>query len=185
MRIFVLIAALVLPLPAAAQQACSNFELVGFTSSMHLGNEGVLELTLACQNDYVDSRMCTSVEVMQTVNVPGGLSGDAWVRPVFVPNGGASGTADASGTTTTSPFSLTCGGWAGISSFGLSVNSNGGFNTESGNCNTTPLAIACCAAAPGNMAMLVPVSSVAGRMLLVVLMLGAVGMYWTRRAEAQ
>ena len=82
MRFFVLFVSLVLALPAAAQQACSDFELVGFTSTAHLGNEGVLAFTLACQADFADSRMCTSVEVMQTVNVPSGLSSDAWVRPV-------------------------------------------------------------------------------------------------------
>lgn len=63
----------------------ARFQLVGFTSATMLGNAGVLSLTLACQQEFNGSRMCNSVEVIETVMVPSGLTGNAWVRPFFVP----------------------------------------------------------------------------------------------------
>lgn len=180
MRIFALLVSLVLALPASAQQACSDFELVGFTSTTHLGGTGVLGLTVACQAEFSDSRMCTSVEVMQTVNVPGGLTGNAWVRPVFVPTIDTR-TSDASGVESsgsTTPY-LTCNGWTGAFQ-GLTVNSDGGFSKV--DCATTPLAVACCAAPPASaMAAIVPITSPVGRMMLVIAMLGVLGIYWARR----
>jgi hypothetical protein len=175
--LLVSLASLVLALPAAAQQACSDFELVGFTSTTHLGTEGVLGFTLACQADYADSRMCTSVEVMQTVNVPAGMSGEAWVRPVFLGGSTASGVTGV-------VENLTCGSWSGYGdgSSAMTVNSSGGFYGGQHNCLSTALAVACCAAPPSPMiAAIVPISSPVGRMMMVIVMMGAVGIYWTRR----
>lgn len=184
MRLLVLFVSLVIALPAAAQQACSDFELVGFTSTTYLGTAGVLGLTVGCQAEFPDSRMCTSVEVMQTVNVPAGLSGDAWVRPVFVPVGtgsAATATLDASGLRDYTNDGLSCRAWSGFTSTGLVVSSDGAFSQPSG-CATTPRSVACCAAPPGsNMAAIVPITSPVGRMMLVIAMLSAVGVYWTRR----
>jgi hypothetical protein len=116
-----------------------EFVLVGFTSTTHLGDTGVLGFTQACNAEFSDSRMCTSVEVMETVDVPGGLSGDAWVRPVLLGAGSSSFGLDASGLIGTS-----CFGWQeGGSSSGLSVSGSGQFGA--GQCST-PLAVACCAA---------------------------------------
>ena len=56
-------------------------QLVGFTTAGFQGDEGVLGYTRACQQEFPESRMCTSVEVLETTDVPA-LSGDAWVRPV-------------------------------------------------------------------------------------------------------
>ena len=91
-----IVAALVLPTAAHAQQVKevevvnfpdsappARFQLVGFTSELRTGASGVLNFTLACQAEFPGSRMCTSVEVMETTNVPAGLPPRAWVRPVF------------------------------------------------------------------------------------------------------
>lgn len=180
MRLLVLFVSLVIALPAAAQQACSDFELVGFTSTTYLGNAGVLGLTVGCQAEFPDSRMCTSVEVMQTVNVPAGLSGDAWVRPVMIGSG-----TEASGHAYNTA-GLSCGGWSGtFAGTGLSVNATGGFfiDQSSQSCLSTFRKVACCASAPSpTMAAIVPITSPVGRMMLVIAMLSAVGVYWTRRA---
>ena len=88
-----------------------RFQLVGFTSAAFTGGQGVLGFTNACQAEsFPGSRMCSSIEVMETVAVRSGLTGDAWVRPTFQPTGG--NTLDASGRNT-NPAYLTCDSWRG------------------------------------------------------------------------
>ena len=111
-----------------------EFVLVGFTSTTHLGDTGVLGFTQACNAEFSDSRMCTSVEVMETVDVPGGLSGDAWVRPVNLTGLDASGQSGV----------RSCFGWSNRDgAFGLSVSGSGQFGV--GFCDT-PQPVSCCAA---------------------------------------
>ena len=55
----------------------SRFQLVGFTTAALTGDSGLFAFTLACQAEFVGSRICTSPEVFETVDVPTGLSGDA------------------------------------------------------------------------------------------------------------
>ena len=89
----------------------ARFQLVGFTSTTHTGDEGVLRFTLACQAEFAGSRMCSSQEVLDTTDVPSGLGGYAWVRTTFQPTGSlkldASGFYDAIGSPTEG---LTCEG---------------------------------------------------------------------------
>lgn len=92
-----------------AGPAPPRFELVGFTSATFVGDEGVLGFTLACQAQFAGSRMCSSAEVMNTVDVPAGLSSLAWVRPSFVSISGTQA-LDASGIYD-SGDDLTCRGW--------------------------------------------------------------------------
>ena len=123
----------------------SRFQLVGFSSTPVTGGTGVLGMTSECQNDFPARRMCTSIEVMETVNAPASLSGAAWVRPVFQ-QVATNVVVDASGVAA-GPESLTCFGW--IQSFssrlGLTVNATGGFVQMS--CNVTR-PVACCALVP-------------------------------------
>jgi hypothetical protein len=42
---------------------------------------GVLGFTLACQQEFADSRMCASEEIVNTQTVPASLAGSAWFRP--------------------------------------------------------------------------------------------------------
>ena len=51
-----------------------RFQLVGFTSDRLPGGSGVIDFTRACHVELGDdSRMCTSVEVMETSVVPSNL----------------------------------------------------------------------------------------------------------------
>ncbi len=127
----------------------SRFQLVGFSSTPVLGDAGVLGMTAECQNDFAESRMCTSVEVLETVSLPVGLSGTAWVRPSFQPV--ATGDAqesvlDAWGRPLDRPISITCLGWSRSTNLnGLKINATGGFETD---LCTNPNAVACCALVP-------------------------------------
>ena len=64
----------------------SRFQLVGFSSTPVTGGTGVLAMTAECQNNFSGSRMCTTLEVAETVVLPTVPVGFAWVRPVFVPS---------------------------------------------------------------------------------------------------
>lgn len=128
--------------PAGGDAA--SFELVGFTSATFAGDQGVFGFTAACQLEFANSRMCTSVEAMNTVNLPQGLAGEAWIRPVFVPiSQGTSNirTTDASGVFAREPNHFACGGWSFPSERGLRVDAHGRFQVIS--CGVT-IAVACC-----------------------------------------
>ncbi len=132
------------PRPASA-----IFQLVGFTSQRLVGTAGVLAFTLACQSAFPGSRMCSSEEIVQTVTVPSGLSGGAWVRPTFQPiatqdDRGYAIAADISGLAAF-PTSLTCTGWSLPFYHGLSVTAAGQFSTSL--CEESR-AVACCAPVP-------------------------------------
>ena len=144
----------VVNLPPAS--APPRWQLVGFTSTSHTGDAGVLAFTVACQAELgAVSRMCTSQEVLDTVTVPGSLTGSAWVRPAFVPVSVAvyglqraiQTALDASGLTGSGPGDLNCNGWAtaGSSTSGLAVSATGSFTKSA--CNQT-IAVACCALVP-------------------------------------
>lgn len=119
-------------LPAPSRPA--RFQLVGFTTTAQRGDAGVLAFTLACQAELPGSRMCSSVEVMETVELPTLVGVPAWVRPVLVP--GAVQTAgpgvqtDASGVESRNQ-QLSCDGWSFIGgftpNFGLTVSAEGRF----------------------------------------------------------
>ena len=125
----------------------ARFQLVGFSSMPVTGDVGVLGMTVECQKDFADSRMCTSVEVMETVNVPGGLAGDAWVRPISQPfHTQVSGerSVDASGVGEETRR-ISCGGWRSVGLKGLMTDAAGRFGFFS--CNLAA-AVACCALVP-------------------------------------
>ena len=126
----------------------ARYQLVGFTTTALAGDAGVIGFTRACQNEFAGSRMCTSVEVMESVILPDGLIGEAWVRPVFV--SATSTGVDASGIRGGVGLELTCRGWRSSSVDGLVVDAAGGFvssaDLASGGCET-PRAVACCAPA--------------------------------------
>jgi len=127
--------------------AAASFQLVGFTTATFTGGQGVLGLTSACQQQFAKSRMCTSLEVMDTTAIPSGLAGEAWVRPSFVA-AGAGGVVDASGGAEGFARDSTCWGWSvgiGPGAYGLDVDAAGRFRQVG--CDT-PRAVACCASVP-------------------------------------
>jgi hypothetical protein len=166
-----ILAALVLLGPPVAQ---AEHEFVGFTNATMTGDTGVLRFTLACQDHFgPTARMCDSLEVMRTTSVPGGLIGDAWVRPVFQPTGTAD-VVDASGASTSSISNFTCYGWSysGSGNSGFTVDLNGSFGFYT--CDfTNP--VACCVPVPEPLMATVPSILWFGRGLLAALMLSAAG----------
>lgn len=125
-------------------EAPARFQYVGWSSSLHYGDEGILSYTRACQATFgLDARMCNTIEVMETVDTPI-LSTVyfGWVRPVLIGNG----FTDASGISA-STDNLTCNGWTARSYgpgeflYGMIVDSNGRFKNLF--CDT-PRRIACC-----------------------------------------
>ena len=127
----------------------SRFQLVGFSTATFDGDEGILGFTLRCQSEFDStfpgSRWCSSEEVIETTDVPSGLTGSAWVRPAFAHAGGGN-PIDLSGLMNNGD-ALTCRRWgsASLQDKGLSMNSVGSFT--GGTCST-PIAVACCALVP-------------------------------------
>ena len=73
------------------QASSSPLQLVGFTSTTHNGGLGLFEFARLCQLEFPDSRMCTTQEAANSINIPAGLpAGNAWVRPVLQSTGGDS-----------------------------------------------------------------------------------------------
>ncbi len=135
--------------PAAAQVCTKQFQLVGFSSSTLNGNAGVFAMTKACQEDFPESRMCTSEEVMNTVTIPSITAQNAWVRPAIrsIGTGGVAVLADASGRDSgiqagSDPSDLTCRGWTDNGFQGLTVTTSGGFVPQ---VCTARRPVACCA----------------------------------------
>jgi hypothetical protein len=87
----------------------ANAQYVGVTDGTFDGAQGIFTYNRACHEAHPGSRMCTSQEIMSTVNPPvvGNPDEMAWVRPVYQPTGGTyhvdvSGVFDAQ----------TCAGWS-------------------------------------------------------------------------
>ena len=125
------VVALILPAAAEAQQIKqvevvnlpdpappAQFQLVGFTSTTGTGNRGgTFGATLECQDDFADSRICTSQEVLDIVAIPVVPSfGKGLVRPV---TGGQNRDISGLGVITSCDF------WTRADGVGLVVRSDG------------------------------------------------------------
>lgn len=110
-----------------------EMQLVGFTRVHVAGNEGVLNMSIACQREFRASRMCTVNEVNRSLYIPEALGGGyAWVQSV------ASDAVDPQ---------LNCHGWmsSSVEHHGTSIELGecyGGMAMTT--CNSR-LAVACCA----------------------------------------
>lgn len=123
---------------AMLEASASGYELKGFSSTNRTGSGGMLGMNSVCAATFAGSRMCTSVEVLETRNVPDIASNaNAWVRPSYAPVASGSNAAsvalDASGVPApnaangTTSEDLACRGWAANGALGLVVNKNGAF----------------------------------------------------------
>jgi len=133
----------------ASAQTVKAFQMVGFTSANLDGGKGVAVLSRECQLDFAASRMCTSIEVMNSVVIPEGTS-EAWVRPVYSPFSAGIGerrVLDATGHMDSGDGALSCEGWSRNSSGinGLTVDGSGVFRSRP--CNSGRR-VACCALIP-------------------------------------
>ncbi len=129
---------------AANAQQLDPWQLVGHTTTTHLGDEGLRALTLACQSDFGPAaRMCKTTEVADTIVWPT-LTTDAWVRPVRS-EGTNSDIISGEGVND-------CGQWTLPSSLGMAVLPSGAVYIRSPNGNGfscgTPRPVACCKRVP-------------------------------------
>ena len=118
-----------------------SFQLVGFTQSTHVGDDGLLGFSAACQDEFgPGTRICRTDEVAETTALPVGIDplARAHIRPDLMPTGLDS---------TTRISSLTCTGWTLSSSShtGFAVTGRGAFLNVA--CNT-PMSVACCGLVP-------------------------------------
>jgi hypothetical protein len=108
-----------------------RYQLVGVTSTAFNGTQGVLTFNNACHTEFPGSRMCTSVEVMETAPYTGSSAFvPAYVRPVIVGQNSAGHTLEASGVSPISEsLSLSCRGYTlSGPEVGLIVTSAGQFS---------------------------------------------------------
>ncbi|GAA5186010.1 hypothetical protein [Ferrimonas gelatinilytica] len=127
----------------AQQQPVTNSQFIGVSSSMVAGNIGVLEMTKQCQIDYPASRVCNTLEIVRTVEIPEVPEGYYWVKPVM--SGAGTGLSSTSSLATFDLGSGITSANQGLScdngNSGIRVSQTGRFLTA--NC-TTEFAIACC-----------------------------------------
>ncbi len=121
----------------------ATHQLVGFTEAQHPGNVRMFGLTRACQAEFPGSRLCSSVEVLQTTAIPSGLEGNAWVRPTLVSSIDRS-VLDASGLVLRGGPPSNCEQWKGTASTGIVVDADGTFHSGSEARCTDPHPVACC-----------------------------------------
>jgi len=121
-----------------------RFQLVGYTQATYQGDATPFGLTRACQAEFPESRLCSSVEIMETVDpdaAVGLANGPAWTRPVYITR-----SLDASGRHLANNTRLSnCGQWTSGGDHGLTVDENG--VTRLIPCSSS-LAVACCGIRP-------------------------------------
>jgi hypothetical protein len=122
-------------------------QLVGFSKAQHPGDVRLFGLTRACQAEFPGSRLCSSVEVMETTAIPDGLEGNAWVRPSFVSAIDRS-VLDASGLVLLGGPPSNCDQWKGTVSTGIIVDSDGNFSSGRVARCSESRSVACCAPTP-------------------------------------
>ena len=133
--------------PGPPGPPAAPMQFVGRTTDAFNGAQGVLTYSVACQTDFGPGhRMCTSEELLDTVDLPTLTGGPSWVRPTFVPAGGGSSAVfvDISGVSSASNSSLfACNGWISANSAftGLTVDAGGSFDLLACNASRT---VACC-----------------------------------------
>ena len=124
----------------------ANAQYVGVTDTAFAGTSGIFTFNRACHVAHPGSRMCTSEEVMDTVNPPivGSPGEVAWVRPVFVAADYNTNPVDISGN-----YALQCLGWSieGSGNNGLTLHLDTGSFDSTRSC-TSATRVACCIPVP-------------------------------------
>ena len=133
--------------PDQTASAAAAHQLVGFTEAQQPGDVRLFGLTRACQAEFPGSRLCSSLEVLETTAIPSGLEGNAWVRPTYVSSIDRS-VVDASGLVLLGGPPSNCDQWTGSASTGIIVDSGGNFSSGPAARFSEPHSVACCAPAP-------------------------------------
>ncbi len=136
----------------------ANAQYVGVTSETFDGAQGVFTYNRACHAAHPGSRMCTSQEIMSTVNPPvvGNPGEMAWVHPVY--QAVSTSLIDVSGARDVG----TCAGWREVNFYeGFVVQlDTGSFYSQFMQCNI-PNKVTCCIPVPEPSASLTIPSGVA------------------------
>jgi hypothetical protein len=147
------LAAFILLYAAASNaQQLDPWQLVGHTTTTHLGDAGLKAFNLACQADFgAAAKMCTSQEVIETIVQPT-LSSEAWVRPVIIAVSDNGFGTDFSGVST-SLTALNCVRWQVLNATGLIVTTDGNVSFRIASTGflpgcDTPRPVACCRRVP-------------------------------------
>jgi hypothetical protein len=139
----------------ALQSSCPKpYVYVGLSSSGESGSRGFLVLNEACQQDFPDSRMCTTEEIINTTNFPSypmGFSQRGYARSIVI--SASTGFIDvATSISLLDASSVNCGGWSSSGSQALVLRE---FHSVSTDITEFELAgcdegfkVACCAPAP-------------------------------------
>jgi hypothetical protein len=145
------------PAPPIVVPCCEKkYQFVGFSERAVQGGKGLLQFTLACQETYAESRICTSNEVAQTTQLPAEVGEPvsnpapfAWVRPTAIVGRGANIGIESIVGLQGDVEEFSCEGWFDSSpstsiapGSGLSVNRYGQFTLSA--CGA-PLKVTCCA----------------------------------------
>ncbi len=123
-----------------------RFQLVGYTQATYQGDATPFGLTRACQAEFPESRLCSSVEIMETVDpdaAVGLANGPAWTQPSYAYSTGSIA-FDASGRRLGNTIQSNCSHWTSAG-HGLTVDENG--VTRLIACSSS-LAVACCGIRP-------------------------------------
>ena len=125
-----------------------KFHHVGVTSTTSTGGVGIGALNNACDATFPGSRMCTTVEIMETTPFPAGVQRGAWVRPLIIGLDSQRQLLDASGFhefPTIVGEGLSCRGWQSSSAQhgGMEVVGSTGLFTATSCSDSRPAA--CCA----------------------------------------
>ncbi len=138
-------AILVAPVDAQRMEPPPTFRLVGVTEAMFDSGNGVFPLTRACFNNFPGSRICTTQEIIDTVNPPVIPKGLAWVRPspIYLDSKALNAVDVPSGATSRGSMgrTLSCEGYKELGSIGLVVDQDGRFKSH--RCHKK-LSVACC-----------------------------------------
>lgn len=116
---------------------------VGFSSATATGDSGIMELNRLCQISFTGSHMCTTNELMNSVNKGNKTpsAGTAWIKPFMIfyyqPSFAVVDIAGFEG----EPRYLSCHGWTDVYDTGSAIDATGKFSRQA--CNNS-LNIACC-----------------------------------------
>jgi hypothetical protein len=120
----------------------NGFQLVGFTTETFDGTRGILNLTLACQEEFPASRICSADDIRTTVNVPPAPGvGSAWID---VPRGSID--VSRSSVRATLDDTSNCRGWRSSASTdsGMAIDLEAAYGSLVRRTCDQRLRVACC-----------------------------------------
>jgi hypothetical protein len=146
--------------PASEAAGSGELQLVGFTTTTTTGDAGILNLSRMCAQEFKNSRICTTEEVVRSVDPPPPPASPgptaAWVHATFRSslvfpaaqgdaNEGSLYVFDPTGGTRETRVSATCDGWTDSTTNGTVVRFDPYGEIADTECDQS-LRVSCCAA---------------------------------------